>query len=71
MSDENKEKMHKKKTLTILVIVAIALSSIALILDGILIHKLAQKAYFKAPVVISKQYDKGQSMEKALKKKNL
>ena len=68
MSDENKEKCTKKKTLTILVIVAIALSSIALILDGILIHKLAQKGLFQSPVVISKQYDKGQSMEKALKK---
>lgn len=68
MSDENKEKCAKKKMLTILVIVAIALSSIALILDGILIHKLAQKGLFQSPVVISKQYDKGQSMEKALKK---
>ena len=52
MSDENKEKCTKKKTLTILVIVAIALSSIALILDGILIHKLAQKGLFQSPVVI-------------------
>jgi len=67
MSDENKEKCTKKKVLTVLAIVAIALSSIALILDGIIINKLVAKDLWKAPVVISKQYDKGQSMEKALK----
>lgn len=67
MSDENKEKCTKKKVLTALAIVAIALSSIALILDGIIINKLVAKDLWKAPVVISKQYDKGQSMEKALK----
>ena len=67
MSDENKEKCMKKKVVTTLAVVAIALSSIALILDGIIINRLAAKDLWKAPVVISKQYDKGQSMEKALK----
>lgn len=68
MSDENKEKCTKKKLLTALAVIAIVLSSLSLILDGILIHKLNAKGVLQEPVVISKQYDKGQSMEKALKK---
>ena len=68
MSDENKEKCTKKTLLTILAVIAIVLSSASLILDGILIHKLNAKGVLQEPVVISKQYDKGQSMEKALKK---
>lgn len=67
MSDENK-KCTKKKLITILAVIAIVLSSASLILDGILIHKLNAKGVLQEPVVISKQYDKGQSMEKALKK---
>ncbi len=67
MSEENKEKCTKKMLLTILAAAAIVLSSIALILDGIIINKMVAKDLWKAPVVISKQYDKGQSMEKALK----
>ncbi len=69
MSDENKEKCAKKKLLIILTVIAIILSSAALILDGIIINKMVAKDLWKAPVVISKQYDKGQSMEKALKTK--
>lgn len=67
MSDENKEKCGKKKLLTALAVIAIVLSGVSLILDGILIHKLNAKGILQEPVVISKQYDKGQSMEKALK----
>lgn len=65
MSDENK-KCAKKKAIMIIAIVAAVLSVVSLVLDGIIIKKMVAKDIWKDPVVISKQYDKGQSMEKAL-----
>lgn len=66
MSDENKKCM-KKKAIAIVAIAALVLSFVSLILDGIIINKLNAKGLMANSVVISKQYDKGQSMEKALK----
>lgn len=66
MSEENK-KCTKKKVLAAIAIAALVLSIVSLILDGIIIKKLNAKGLMTDPVVISKQYDKGQSMEKALK----
>lgn len=66
MSEENK-KCIKKKVIAVVAIAALVLSIVSLILDGIIIKKLNAKGLMTDPVVISKQYDKGQSMEKALK----
>lgn len=66
MSDENK-KCTKKKVIAAVAILATVLSLISLVLDGIIIKKMVAKDIWKDPVVISKQYDKGQNMEKALK----
>jgi len=66
MSEENK-KCIKKKAVAAVAIAALVLSFVSLILDGIIINKLNAKGLMTDPVVISKQYDKGQSMEKALK----
>jgi len=69
MSDENKEKKcKKKKAIALIAILALVLSFVSLILDGIILHKLSESGAMNKPVVISKQYDKGQTMEKALKK---
>ncbi len=65
MSEE--KKCMKKKAFAAVAVLALVLSFVSLILDGIIIHKLNAKGLMTDPVVISKQYDKGQSMEKALK----
>lgn len=66
MSEENK-KCIKKKVFAVVAIAALVLSIVSLILDSIIITKLNAKGLMTDPVVISKQYDKGQSMDKALK----
>lgn len=66
MSEE--KKCFKKKVLVALTSVALLLSIISIAIDGVLIYKLNQSGVLQGPVVISKQYDKGQTMEKALKK---
>ena len=66
MTEENK-KCIKKKVLAALVVLALVISVISLILDGIIINKLNAKGLMRDPVVISKKYDKGEMMEKALK----
>lgn len=66
MSDENK-KCAKKKVFMAIAIIAAVLSLVSIVLDGIIIKKMVAKDIWKDPVVISKQYDKGQTMEKALK----
>ena len=65
MSDENKQNCNKR--LSVLASIALLLSLVSTGLSGFTLYKLNTDYASNKPVVISKQYDKGQNMEKALK----
>lgn len=67
MADENKGNCTKKKVLTALATAAFVLSIVSTALSGVALYKINAISAQSKPVVISKQYDKGQNMEKALK----
>ncbi len=67
MADENKGNCAKKKAFAAIAMTALVLSIIATALSGMALYKTNALTEQSKPVVISKQYDKGQNMEKALK----
>ncbi len=68
MTDENKQ-CNGKKMMKGLVALALGLSLVSTVLSSVSLFKANEISNMLKPVVISKQYDKGQNMEKALKTK--
>ena len=66
MTDENKQ-CNGKKMMKGLVALALGLSLVSTVLSSVSLFKANEISNMLKPVVISKQYDKGQNMEKEIK----